>query len=404
MRCARSQREGIGLGKSSHKTPVARLLDVTRLMRRAGRVLTGVDRVELAYVRALLTDEIPVYGLIRSRIGYILLDEAGLAELRPFLSGPSCDATPEMMSRDAWRCARRCAVGRVPPFLLAAMLRRKVPTGATYLNVGHSNLTDRVLGAMRRINARIVVLIHDVIPLDHPEFQRAGTVQPFARMIARVGKHADLVIYNSEVTRQRTEAYLPDPPESIVSHLGTDSVVPAPGEIPENVPMTRPYFVCIGTIEPRKNHAFLLDIWAEMGPDAPGLILAGGRGWNNDAVFARLDALPPDGPVHEVSGLSDGALAALVAQSCGVVFATHAEGFGLPATEAAARGVPVIVNDLPVMREILGDIPIYACVSDRYLWINKIRELASSGPDARKQQPYFPTTWDTYFKTVLRLT
>ena len=91
-------------------------------------------------------------------------------------------------------------------------------------------------------------------------------------------------------------------------------------------------------------------------------------------------------------------------QSAGVLFPTHAEGFGMPAAEAVARGVPVIVNDLPVIREILGDIPIYASVSDRYLWLNRIKELADVWPNAPKQSPLAPPTWDTHFKTVLRLT
>ncbi|MEO0380334.1 MAG: glycosyltransferase, partial [Pseudomonadota bacterium] len=191
---------------------------------------------------------------------------------------------------------------------------------------------------------------------------------------------------------------------SIVSHLGTDLVDSNPAEVPTGTTERTPYFVCIGTIEPRKNHAFLLDIWDEMGEQAPGLVIAGARGWKNEEVFDRLDALPANGPICEAAGLSDGALAALVEQSAGVLFPSHAEGFGLPATEAAACGVPIIVNDLQVLRELLGDIPIYACVSDRYLWINKINELAGVRPNARRQQPFVPPTWDAHFKTVLRLT
>ena len=149
----------------------------------------------------------------------------------------------------------------------------------------------------------------------------------------------------------------------------------------------------------------LKSAWSDrVQPLSPGLIIAGGRGWKNEEVFDRLDALPANGPICEAAGLSDGALAALVEQSAGVLFSSHAEGFGLPATEAAARGVPIIVNDLQVLRELLGDIPIYACVSDRYLWIDKINELAGVRPNARRQQPFVPPTWDALFKTVLRLT
>lgn len=373
-------------------------------MRRAGKVLTGVDRVELAYVQALIADDVPMFGLVRSRIGYILLDQAGVEHMVPFLSGPVSGETVETQQRQSWRHARKHAIGRVPPFLLRALLRRKLPTGFAYLNVGHSNLTDRVLGAVRSLDAQITTLIHDVIPLDFPEFQRDGTVQPFADMIARVGKFADLVIYNSKDTQARAQTYLPETAASIVSHLGTVKVDANAADIPSRVPQDTPYFVCIGTIEPRKNHAFLLDLWDQMGPQAPGLIIAGGRGWKNEDVFARLDALPVGGPVFEVAGLSDGALAALMDGAAGVLFPSLAEGFGLPAAEAAARGVPLIINDLPTLREILGDIPIYASVSDRYLWLNKINELASLGPNAPDQQQYVPPTWDAHFKTVLKLT
>lgn len=392
--------DGTKLGTTTHNPPPARLLDLTRLIRRAGKVLTGVDQVEAAYLRALLHDDVPLFGLIRSRLGYILLDRAGLDALCPVLMGNPADVRQGQILR----LARSHAIARVPPILLTRMLRRALPRRVAYVNVGHSNLTQRVLGALRAVDAHIAVMIHDVIPLEFPDYQRDGTVPAFAAMIARVGAAADLVIYNSNDTKRKAEAQWRAPPASIVSHLGTKTTSPAPDEIPKGTLMRPPFFICIGTIEPRKNHAFLLDVWAEMGPDAPGLIIAGGRGWKNEAVFARLDALPPDGPVREVAGLSDGALAALMDQCAGVLFATHAEGFGMPAAEAVARGVPVIANDLPVLREILGDIPIYANVSDRYLWIEAIKELSDGWPNAPKQTPFTPATWDAHFKTVLRLT
>ena len=72
--------------------------------------------------------------------------------------------------------------------------------------------------------------------------------------------------------------------------------------------------------------------------------------------------------------------------------------------EAAALGVPVIANDLPVFREVLGNIPIYANVTDRYLWKKNIeaaiKEAPAQAPDAR----FVPPDWDAHFKTVLRLT
>lgn len=374
-------------------------------MRRVGKVLTGVDRVELAYLRAVLADPVPAFGLIRGRLGYILLDQHGMNALGDLLSRPVQNTDPEQQHRQTWRKARRLSLARVPPAFLGRMLRRYLPPKVAYLNVGHSNLSDRVMRTLHEnLDARIAVFVHDVIPLDFPDYQRDGTVAPFGAMIDRVAHHADLVVYNSQDTKLRTEAHMQQAPASIVSYLGTEVISAAPNELPENLPKDGPYFVCVGTIEPRKNHGFLLDIWEQMGADAPTLIIAGSRGWKNEAVFDRLDTLLEDSPIHEATGLTDGALAALIEGANGVLFPTHAEGYGLPATEAAARGVPVIVNDLSVFRETLGEIPIYASVSDRYLWITKIRDLAEAKPATSKREPFQPPTWDAHFKVVLRLT
>ncbi|WP_299684461.1 glycosyltransferase family 1 protein [uncultured Tateyamaria sp.] len=373
------------------------MLDITRLMRRAGRVLTGVDRVELAYLRALLADPVPVFGLIRTRYGYLLLDQTGLARMEARLAGGE--------DGPAWSKARRLAIGRAPPPLLGRMLRRKLPPGVAYLNVGHSNLTQRVLTTIKAaVDARVCVMIHDLIPVDFPQYQRDGVAKAFANMLTRVGRHADLILCNSVDTQTRLAAHLPDAPPTIVAHLGTEVAVAESGDIPQGTVPRRPYFVCVGTIEPRKNHALLLDLWEDWGADAPGLVIAGNRGWKNEDVFARLDALPPDGPVRVAHGLSDGAIAALMQGSHGLLFPSHGEGYGLPAMEAAARGVPVVANDLPVFHEVLGNIPIYANATDRYLWKKKIEALAKRTPSQAPGAQFVPPTWDAHFKTVLRVT
>jgi hypothetical protein len=65
--------DGTKLANIQNNPPPARLLDVTRLIRRAGRVLTGVDRVEMAYLDAVLADPVPIFGLVRTSLGYVLL-------------------------------------------------------------------------------------------------------------------------------------------------------------------------------------------------------------------------------------------------------------------------------------------------------------------------------------------
>lgn len=399
---------GISMG-----TTKSRLLDLTRLVSRAGRTMTGVDRVEFAYLDHLLTRDLPLYGLVRSTLGYILLDPAGCAALRDrCLSGEwgKAGALSRLAQRrDPMRARadsdlRRLCLDRCIPQRLGAMLKRHFPGGTTYLNTGHSNLTQNVTTALRILpDTRIAVLVHDTIPLDYPQFQRPGTVERFTAFLNRVGETADIVICNSDQTRRDVLRHLsPKCPQTIVAHLGV--TVPKPGLPPRGPWTAKPYFVALGTIEPRKNHAFLLDLWP--GIRDAHLLICGARGWNNDAVFARLDARPDR--VHELNGLSDPEVWGLLRDAAGLLFPSLAEGYGLPPLEAAALGVPVICADLPIYQEVISHIPIYAIACESYPWQHRINKLVedqqtrlSSGGAPR--QSYAPPSWDAHFKTVLTL-
>jgi glycosyltransferase involved in cell wall biosynthesis len=379
-------------------------------------VPTGVDRVELAYLDQFLALSEPAFGIVRTPFGYLLIDRDGLDAFRnrlnkalpwgqiTFMSrlGQKRDETVRQAESDL----RRTAVGRARRGRVQAMLQQHVPKGFAYYNVGHSNLTDRMLGAVRSAGGQVHVLVHDVIPLEFPQFQRGGTVEKFRRKIENTARHADRIIYNSEDTRQRAQPYLwrsDRETESIVAHLGTIMPTPDPTGLPAGLPPKQPYFMSIGTIEPRKNHAFLLDIWEALGLDAPPLLICGNRGWQNEAVFARLNALPLDSPIREVPNLDDGALAHLLGNSAGLLFPSIAEGYGLPPVEALSLGARVLCNDLAVLREILGDKAVYASVNERYLWQNTITNWAKCPPIAQNTINFTSPTWDDHFKTVLRL-
>jgi glycosyltransferase involved in cell wall biosynthesis len=399
--------------------PAARLLDLTRLVSRQGHgVLTGIDRVELAYACRFLDETVPVFGLVRSAAGYLLLDRSGVSTVQAMAQGdlrPSPVGLvdrlmrPRQPDRAAAEAALRhhCIARAVPP-LLGRMLRRHLPAGCDAFLVGHADLTPRVMGALaRRPGARVTVLLHDTIPLDHPEFARPGTPARFLRKLAAVSRCADRIICTTDDAQGRAVVHLARlgrVPPMVVAPLGVETAPPDAAALPPGLPPGAPFLLCVGTIEPRKNHALLLDVWERMHatlPQAaiPRLVLAGVRGWSNAEVFRRLDRLPFMGQtVLECPDLSDGAVAALMLQARALLFPSLAEGFGLPPAEALSLGLPVIAAPLAALRETLGDAPTYVATDDPDGWLAAIL-AAVDDPTCRNPLPL--PGWDSHFNLVL---
>ena len=108
-------------------------------------------------------------------------------------------------------------------------LLRRLPRGTSYLNVGHANLGEKALACLSRAGLSVTVLIHDTIPLDHPQFARPGTVEPFRARLAAVSAHASRIIHLTEATRRLTEAQLAllgRVPPGLVAPIGVDLAAP----------------------------------------------------------------------------------------------------------------------------------------------------------------------------------
>lgn len=387
------------------EAPPGRLLDLTRTVSRLGTgPMTGIDRVEVAWLSRLLIRPEPLWGILRTPAGYLLLDRAGCAEVRRLADAGSVPGRVDWLGRllrprhpvlaRAEAVLRRCALARSWRPGLRRLLQR-LPPGTSYLNLGHANLTAGMISAARAAGLRSAVLLHDTIPLDHPELCRPGTPAKFRAMVAAASM-AEVVIHSAEATRRATERHLLAAgrvPEAIVAPLGVPMppVAEARFARPEE-----PYFLALGTIEPRKNLALLLDVWDRLpARDRPLLLVVGRRGWAEPALFARLERTAG---VRECAGVGDEGVAHLLAGARALLFPSLAEGFGLPVFEAAACGTPVACLPHPVFTELLGRLPVYLSATDSYAWSETVMRLTRA-PERRPAATV--PGWEDHFKLVL---
>ena len=109
--------------------------------------------------------------------------------------------------------------------------------------------------------------------------------------------------------------------------------------------------------------------------DVPPLYLVGTPGYLGTALEAELASMPAN--VRILSGVSDGGVAELLQHAVALLHPSRAEGFGYPPLEASAFGCPLILSDLPVFRETVGDNPVYVNPDDLYGWTKAVHAVLS---------------------------
>lgn len=371
------------------------LLDISRLVSRLhdGLLPTGVDRVGLAYIKH--------YGgqarAVLSEKGYsiTLSERASQSVFDMLLSGNLA----------------RLRLGALLAGHFMRPRRHENDAKGILLHTSHSGMEfGRYYAAMKRRNVRCVFMIHDLIPLTHAEYCRPNVNLQHRRRIHTALSHADGLILNSTDTLRTLEhevarAKMPMP-ASTVARLASGVAVRAR----TSAPLDTPYFLVLGTIEPRKNHWFMLHVWRRMieklGAAAPRLVIVGRRGWECENVIdmlERCESLRPH--VIELSDCSDAELQSWMGHARALLFPSFVEGYGMPLVEALAMKTPVLASNLRVFEEIAGDIPDYLDPLDGPAWIERILDFARPDSSAREAQlrrieHFREPTWDEHFERV----
>jgi glycosyltransferase involved in cell wall biosynthesis len=197
-------------------------------------------------------------------------------------------------------------------------------------------------------------MIHDLVPLHHPEWVHARTRRMHGAKYAHSARSCDVVMVNSRFTGDDVADTLGIPRERIhVAYPGVDSGFRPDGD---RLELGRPYALTVATLEPRKNLAGLVEAHRRFGGEL-ALVVAGAAGWGEQAKLdveniVRLGYTP----LEDLPRLYRGASV--------VVYPSLFEGFGMPVVEAMACGVPVVASSHPSLDEASGDAAVRADPED----------------------------------------
>lgn len=397
--------------------PAQLILDVSRLVYAAwSRTPTGIPRVELAYAEHFIATE-------SDRLHFAVLDAFGrlrtvdqhlaigfVREIAGYWEGNvgSVWAYLQLVVRAAWIHL----LLMLRPWgdlrrLVAAHEGRSIYVIPSQLQLEHSALIE---GLKKAGDLKLVYFVHDILPSLLPAYFPDDAEERNRRRMENAARLADAIIFNSRATalsfKERFGRNMA-PAKLVVAPLGVSFCKNAGMS---HQPPPEPYFVMLGTIEPRKNHLLVLNLWrdlyAEFGRETPRLLLVGSRGWKNRDIIEMIEQnAPPRGKVEELGRLPDAAVADVLKGARALLLPSFAEGYGLPLAEALSHGTPVICSDLPVFHEVGADIPEYLPPADTEGWRTAVADYVDANSSRRASQlrridAWSPPSWSRHFAVV----
>lgn len=234
-----------------------------------------------------------------------------------------------------------------------------------------------------RHGCRTVVTIHDLSFLRFPETMEAKNFRYQNAQIRETVRRADVIITDAAAIADEVAERLDVPRDKVHPiHLGLDQAVPPSTQDVARVRaaagLDRPYLLHVGTLEPRKNHLFLFDVFEALSGFDGDLVIAGMRGWKCEEILRRIEANPR---IRYLEYVPDEDLPGLYAGASAFVYPSLYEGFGFPPLEALSCGTPVVSSPEGSLAEVLGDAAVVVPVFDRDAWGTALESLLAAPPD-----------------------
>lgn len=234
---------------------------------------------------------------------------------------------------------------------------------------------------------KTVITIHDLVDKLFPSTM-AG-INMIIQKTWKSGsiKRADKIIANSNTTASDISIIYPHEANKIgVIYWGVNRSLFRPIDkneakafVANKYGLTMDYILTVGTIEPRKNIEYLIKSYGQMLAENPGnrieLVICGGKGWKGTSVARAVNQIGHPGMVRFIGYIPDEDMPYLYSGAILFVMASLYEGFGLPVIEAIQSGVPVLLSDIPIFREVAEEEAYYFDLKDQNQLIKSMSDL-----------------------------
>ena len=323
--------------------------------------LSGIQRVQLGLARALIDAPAPLpHELIfvtsnGAGTHYLELAEADILALIDLLAAAT-------VSHEALKRVVTGAERFSPDY--------EPQPGDVFLLLGAFWVMENVfaqIAELKRSGVFVVILIHDIIPITHPEFCDKALTDSFNLFFSSVIITADLVMTVSDYTGETVRRLLRERNISVplatlreAHRTWTPRQLEAATSGQPRPLVANPRYVCyVSTIEVRKNHLYLFQIWkqliTELGDATPTLVFVGRPGWRVGDFMDQLESTDfLDRRIQILNGLSDIELASLYRDCLFTVFPSFVEGWGLPVGESLMFGRPCVASGTTSVPEVGG--------------------------------------------------
>lgn len=271
-----------------------------------------------------------------------------------------------------------------------------------------------LLPELKKQGTRIVAHIYDIIPVTEAQYCHEFTTLSFLEYIGAQIQYADLIIANAKATLDAINELIKGTEvqsiEGKVVKLGcdiknntcTENVTPEIKRISE----MGNYVLMVGTIEPRKNHKYVLEAFERsLFTENVNLVFAGRIGWNMDDFLKYIEGHKELGRrLFFIKNATDADIIYLYENSLLVAFPSYNEGFGLPIIEAFARNAIVLAADIPVLHEVGEDYCEYFSLRDSEEFIGLVKKYLNDeeyrSKTKLKLKEYKRNTWDECAKQM----